>query len=201
MAWEPTGCGSSTRASRACAPWTSTASPRWRPPFIKSLRGDDRCHLNGLALVDGPAEVRDRVFGQGRAGGGWRPERYTGGIVMDVASGQIVATGLSMPHSPRFYGNQLWVLDSGRGSMAMVERSNGNVRAIASSPDLTRGLDFAGNLAFVGLSQMRKKNRRPRKHSADCIGRALFGGRAFRGIVILDLATGSRKPSCGSIPE
>src|SRR5262249_59392961 len=27
-------------------------NPRWRPPFIKGLSPDDRCHLNGLAVVD-----------------------------------------------------------------------------------------------------------------------------------------------------
>ena len=27
--------------------------PRWRPPFITELTPDDRCHLNGLAMVDG----------------------------------------------------------------------------------------------------------------------------------------------------
>ena len=27
--------------------------PRWRPPFITALAAEDRCHLNGLAIVDG----------------------------------------------------------------------------------------------------------------------------------------------------
>ena len=29
--------------------------PRWRPPFISALAAEDRCHLNGLAMVDGDA--------------------------------------------------------------------------------------------------------------------------------------------------
>jgi hypothetical protein len=29
--------------------------PRWRPPFISALVAEDRCHLNGLAVVDGRA--------------------------------------------------------------------------------------------------------------------------------------------------
>ena len=28
-------------------------SPLWRPPFVSKLAAEDRCHLNGLALVDG----------------------------------------------------------------------------------------------------------------------------------------------------
>ena len=27
--------------------------PRWRPPFVTALAAEDRCHLNGLAMVDG----------------------------------------------------------------------------------------------------------------------------------------------------
>ncbi len=27
--------------------------PRWRPPFVTALAAEDRCHLNGLAIVDG----------------------------------------------------------------------------------------------------------------------------------------------------
>jgi len=27
--------------------------PRWRPPFVSALAPEDRCHLNGLAMVDG----------------------------------------------------------------------------------------------------------------------------------------------------
>ena len=27
--------------------------PRWKPPFVTALAAEDRCHLNGLAMVDG----------------------------------------------------------------------------------------------------------------------------------------------------
>src|SRR5262249_29482578 len=27
--------------------------PRWRPPFVTELEPSDRCHLNGLGMVDG----------------------------------------------------------------------------------------------------------------------------------------------------
>src|SRR5262245_16052798 len=27
--------------------------PRWQPPFVTALAAEDRCHLNGLGLVDG----------------------------------------------------------------------------------------------------------------------------------------------------
>ena len=28
-------------------------TPRWRPPFVTELEPSDRCHLNGLGMVDG----------------------------------------------------------------------------------------------------------------------------------------------------
>jgi len=34
---------------------------------------------------------------------GWRDRRIDGGIVIDVASNKVICTGLTMPHSPRWY--------------------------------------------------------------------------------------------------
>jgi uncharacterized protein (TIGR03032 family) len=75
---------------------------------------------------------------------------------MDVATGEVIARGLSMPHSPRWYGGRLWVCESGAGTLGYVEPNTGKYRPIAETPGFTRGLDFAGNVAFVGLSQVRE---------------------------------------------
>ena len=61
-----------------------------------------------------------------------------------------------MPHSPRWYRDRLWVLESGKGSLATVDLATGNVTTIAQLPGFTRGLDFYGNVAFIGLSQVRE---------------------------------------------
>jgi uncharacterized protein (TIGR03032 family) len=37
-----------------------------------------------------------------------------------------------------------------------VDRSTGRYEAVAAVPGFTRGLDFVGDLAFVGLSQVRE---------------------------------------------
>ena len=86
--------------------------PRWRPPFITALAPEDRCHLNGLALVGGkPRYVT--ALGATDSLAGWRENKARGGILMDVTNGQVLASGLSMPHSPRWYDGRLWVLESG----------------------------------------------------------------------------------------
>ena len=42
--------------------------PRWRPPFVSALAPEDRCHLNGLAMVDGRPKVRHRTGRNRHAG-------------------------------------------------------------------------------------------------------------------------------------
>jgi uncharacterized protein (TIGR03032 family) len=132
-----------------------TFVPRWRPPFVTALAPEDRCHLNGLALVDGrPRFVT--ALGVTDAPGGWRANKKDGGVLLEVPSGEVVTHGLSMPHSPRWYGGQLWVLESGRGGVGIVDLLSGRYQAVTELPGFTRGLDFCGPWAFVGLSQVRE---------------------------------------------
>src|SRR5262249_49500095 len=72
------------------------------------------------------------------------------------ASGEVLARGLSMPHSPRWHDDRLWLLESGTGGPGVVDPATGKYEAAASLPGFTRGLDFYGPLAFVGLSQVRE---------------------------------------------
>jgi len=132
-------------------------NPRWRPPFVKALSADDRCHLNGLAVVDNKVAFAT-AFAVSDEPEGWRPTKATSGIIMEVPSGNVVATGLSMPHSPRFYANHLWVLDSGHGTIATIDRATGKAKHFAQMGGFTRGLDFFGKIAFVGLSRVRESN-------------------------------------------
>jgi uncharacterized protein (TIGR03032 family) len=133
----------------------SSFVPRWRPPFVTELEPSDRCHLNGLAMVDGKPKCVT-ALGETNAMAGWRPNKAKGGVLMDVDSGAILCRGLSMPHSPRWYGGRLWVCESGSGTLGCVDRNTGRYEAVAAVPGFTRGLDFAGDLAFVGLSQVRE---------------------------------------------
>lgn len=61
-----------------------------------------------------------------------------------------------MPHSPRWYDNRLWVLESGKGTLGVVDLDSGSVETIAVMPGFTRGLAFIGPYALVGLSQVRE---------------------------------------------
>jgi uncharacterized protein (TIGR03032 family) len=129
--------------------------PKWRPPFISALAPEDRCHLNGLAVIDNEPKYVT-ALGTSDEPGGWREHKADGGVILDVDTGEPVVTGLCMPHSPRWHDNKLWVLESGRGSLSTVDLDAGTVQEVAQLPGFTRGLSFAGPYAFVGLSQVRE---------------------------------------------
>lgn len=131
--------------------------PRWTPPFITRLAPEDRCHLNGLAVVGGRPAFAS-ALGTTDTAGGWRPGKASGGVLLDVASGEVVIGGLSMPHSPRWHNDRLWLLESGRGTLAAADPRTGTVETVVELPGFTRGLTFLGDLAFVGLSQIRESS-------------------------------------------
>ena len=133
----------------------SSFVPRWRPPFVSELEPSDRCHLNGMAMVNGKPKYVT-ALGDTNTMGGWRANKARGGILMDVDSNEFICRGLSMPHSPRWFGGRLWVCESGSGTLGYVDLSSGRYEAVATVPGFTRGLDIVGNFAFVGLSQVRE---------------------------------------------
>ena len=116
-------------------------APVWRPNFISQLTPDDRCHLNGIGLIDGkPRWVT--ALGETNTAGGWRENKKSGGILIDMDSDEIVARGLSMPHSPRWHAGRLWLLESGTGSLGYVDLASGRFNPIVQLEGFTRGLEM-----------------------------------------------------------
>jgi uncharacterized protein (TIGR03032 family) len=129
--------------------------PRWKPPFISRLTSEDRCHLNGLCVIDDEPRFVT-ALGETDVAGGWRENKASGGVLIDIESGETVLRGLSMPHSPRWHDGRMWVLESGKGTLSVADLDAGTVETVAELPGFTRGLLFAGGLAFIGLSQVRE---------------------------------------------
>jgi uncharacterized protein (TIGR03032 family) len=130
-------------------------TPLWRPPFVSKLAAEDRCHLNGLALADGRPRYVTAV-GTSDVVDGWRDRRQDGGCLLEVPSGRIIASGLSMPHSPRLYRGRVWLVNSGAGMLGSVEPGGGAFEPLTFCPGYLRGLAFCGDYAVVGLSQPRQ---------------------------------------------
>ena len=117
--------------------------PLWMPKFISKLAGEDRCHLNGLAMVDGkPRYVT--ACSQTDIVDGWREHRGWW-IVIDIDSDEIVGQGFSMPHSPRWYRNRLWLLDAGTGYFGYLDLASGKFERVTFCPGFARGLTFAAS--------------------------------------------------------
>ncbi|MFO0953948.1 MAG: TIGR03032 family protein [Isosphaeraceae bacterium] len=165
----------------------SSFTPLWRPAFLSKLAAEDRCHLNGLALVDG----RPRLChgGQpercGRRLARPSPERWNRA---GNPESRVLASGLSMPHSPRFYRGRLWLHNSGAGQFGSIDPGGGPFEPLTFCPGYLRGLAFVGDYAVVGLSQPR--------HDSTFSGLALDAELARReaeprcGLLVIDLRSG-----------
>ncbi len=98
--------------------------------------------------------------------------------MIDVRSNEVILTGLSMPHSPRWYRGKLWLLNSGTGDFGYVDEKTGAFEPLAFCPGYLRGLAFHGDCAVVGLSLPRE--------------------RAFSGLALDErLAEKDAQPRCG----
>ena len=166
---------------------THSFVPVWQPPFISKLAAEDRCHLNGLAMGEGqPAYVT--AVSQSDVADGWRDKRRDGGCVVDVGRNEVILTGLSMPHSPRLYGDKLWLLNSGTGEFGYVDLERGEFESVAFCPGYLRGLAFSGDFAIVGLS----KPRENKTFSGLALDEKLQSKQAEPrcGLLVIDLRTG-----------
>jgi uncharacterized protein (TIGR03032 family) len=128
----------------------------WKPDFITKLAPEDRCHLNGLAMVDGAPKYVTAVC-KSDAVDGWRDRRHNGGVVIDIDTNEIVCEGLSMPHSPRWANGRLWVLNAGTGHLGWVDFATKSFVPHKFLPGFVRGLSIYGNTAAVGLSKPRNQ--------------------------------------------
>ena len=166
---------------------TDSFVPLWKPTFISKLAAEDRCHLNGLAMDQGvPRYVT--VVGQSDVADGWREHRGRGGCVIDMASNEVVAGGLSMPHSPRVHKGKLWLHNSGTGEFGFVDTQAGRFEPVTFCPGYLRGLAFAGDFAVVGLSLARGNRTFSGLALDDALARR--GAEARCGVTVIDLRTG-----------
>lgn len=166
---------------------THSFRPLWRPRFIDRLAAEDRCHLNGLAMRDGtPAFVT--AVAPTNIADGWREHRRTGGVVIDVASGEVACAGLSMPHSPRWHRGALWLLNSGTGEFGRVDLASGRFEPVAFCPGYPRGLCFLGGYAVIGLSEPRENRTFAGLALQERLEREGVAPRC--GLWVVDLATG-----------
>ncbi len=152
--------------------------PLWRPGFISRLAAEDRCHLNGLAMREGQPAFAT-LAGESDAPGGWREKTRDGGRLIEIESGEVAVAGLSMPHSPRWYRDRLWLLNAGTGEFGWADTRAGRFEPVAFCEGYARGLTFSGDYAIIGTSLPR-------------------GADGFQGLPLAEILDGrSATPRCG----
>lgn len=162
-------------------------TPLWKPPFITELAPEDRCHLNGLALREGRPRYMTS-FSQTNSHEGWREVRVGGGVITDVTTNETVVSGLTMPHSPRYYRDTLWLTSSGTGEFGRVDMARGRFEPIVFAPGFLRGLAFHGDYAIVGSSKPRHGDFFEGVPLQNELERR--GLEPLRGLFVVDLRTG-----------
>lgn len=155
----------------------------WRPNFIADEGPVDCAHLNGLAYGRS-GEVVVTMLAQSGAAGGWRSEPVEAGALYDAASDRPIAEGFWLPHSPVFYGDDLWFLESGRGRL-MSHSGRGHVKVVSELDGLARGLAFHRGKAFVGISRLRATSG-----SVFNLLKSKLGDRDRCGVELVDTADG-----------
>ena len=92
---------------------------------MSALAPEDRCHLNGLGLATAGRRFVTALGAATRPAAGG-PTRRTAASSWTWRPDEIIAGGLSMPHSPRWHAGRLWVLESGTGGVAVIDAAAGD---------------------------------------------------------------------------
>lgn len=160
--------------------------PIWKPSFISQLAPEDRCHLNGLGMLDGRPKYVTAVS-QTDVADGWHGKPLPRGVIIDVETNRVVTDELSMPHSPRSANGRIYALDSGRGFLVEVDPQTGGLSDVAFCPGFLRGLAITGHYAVVTVSKPRYGGFADLPIEAEL---NLRQGTPMCGVLIIDLRNG-----------
>jgi uncharacterized protein (TIGR03032 family) len=92
-----------------------------------------------------------------------------------------------MPHSPRWYRDRLWLLNSGTGELGYIDPARGSFESIVFCPGYLRGLSFCGDYAIVTLSKPRSVSFQGLPLQERLVAK---GAEAQCGLQIIDLERG-----------
>ena len=138
------------------------ATPVWWPRCVERRGGAllDRNYLQLNSIAAG-ATVRESFFsassdcvGKLRPGDPAFPVDRRG-VIFSGRTREPVVRGLTRPHSARLRRDALWVDNSGYGEVGVCR--DGRLDVVARPGGWTRGLGFAGGIAFVGTSRVLKR--------------------------------------------
>ena len=129
---------------------THSFVPVWKPAFVSELVSESRCFLSGIALEDdAPKYVTSYSSSDEKQG--WKKHKSQG-VLLDVVTNEVIASGLNAPRCPRVHDNKLWLLESASGYLGFVDTRVGRFERMAFVPGFATGLAFIGRYAVVSAS-------------------------------------------------
>lgn len=131
----------------------------WWPAAIEreGVPRTDRNYIQLNSIAAGADLARSFFSASGERPGRLRPGHAAypvdgRGVIYSGATREPVVRGLTRPHSARLHEGRLWVDNSGYGEVGYV--ADERFHPLAKLGGWTRGLAFAGDVAFVGTSRV-----------------------------------------------
>jgi uncharacterized protein (TIGR03032 family) len=160
----------------------------WKPDFISQLVREDRCGLSGLGLADLERHCVT-VWGTKDKQRGWKGKFRRGGAVINLLKNTVLAEGLCLPRCPRWYREELYLLNSGTAELGKLNLQSRRFEPICQVPGYPTALAIHDNWAvisicaeppgeFAGIAMPAQDEFERRK------------ARPFAGAVFVDLRTG-----------
>jgi uncharacterized protein (TIGR03032 family) len=131
----------------------------WWPKAIETPRGPvfgrNHLQLNSIAAGNSIEDSyfsasTDRIAARRPSHQNFPVDRK--GVIFSGRTRDVIARGLTRPHSARLYRKRLWVDNSGYGELGVVDGEK--FEPAVRLPGWTRGLCFHRDIAFVGTSRV-----------------------------------------------
>ena len=133
-------------------------------------------------MVDGKPKYVT-MLGTTDTAGGWRDDKLVGGVLMDIDTNETLLDGLAMPHSPRVFDDQIYLLLSSNGEVVRLN-DDGGYDVICQVDGFLRGMVRWGDYLFIGCSKLRET------HTFGDLPLARNTS-VFCGVVVVHLSTGA----------
>lgn len=140
--------------------------PVWKPFFIDKIVPEDRCHLNGMAVIDN-VPMYATALGENNTEGSWRENITNGGVLIDIKKNEIIHYNLAMPHSPRIINGYLYFIESATGVINKMHLESKEIIKFSNTGAFSRGLDSINDLIIVGRSKARATSKTFEKLDAE----------------------------------
>ncbi|WP_462157484.1 TIGR03032 family protein [Pseudoalteromonas sp. GB56] len=133
--------------------------PLWKPDFIDEVFPTDKCHLNGMAIDENGELALATAFSETNVYFGWKQTNQNG-LLFDLRNNTVVCRDLQMPHSPRVFNGDIYLLESLAETLVRIDRETGMKEVLYKFTGFARGMNLIGKYAFIGISKFREESLR-----------------------------------------